>query len=317
MNQRFISEFGLSMFADACVLLQEENLGADLLRYLGEDAPEFHIYVIGARPRITVVPGSWLFDDDQLLMVFRVDLGGGSHRDVEFETPQPTTRTLTRIESAWPHNSFALFAGDQKALAGKSAHLARGIPEMREFLDLEVLYIGQSFGAAGERQAQDRLQSHATLQKILGEASRLTPDREVWLTLFHFEEVLLMSFDGKIKGDDALAADEGRIERALGSRVSDQQKINFTEAALIRYFEPKHNTLFRENFPDPGHKTYRECYDIDLNMVAVELPTDGISARLYSSAREGVWRHFAMYPLHDPAERRYMLDVLGTRRDEA
>jgi hypothetical protein len=55
MTHRFISEFGLNMMADACVVLQDEHL-SQLEKMLGSDAPEFHIYVIGTRPRIALDP---------------------------------------------------------------------------------------------------------------------------------------------------------------------------------------------------------------------------------------------------------------------
>lgn len=309
MAQRFISEFGLNMCANGSVLLQDEHLQT-LDDHIPPDSPDFHVYIIGARPRITVVPDAWEFREDGFRAVFRVHQQG-QHLEFALETGHPEGAKISRIESEWPHVNCRLFSGETQILAGKSALLAAAVPELREHLDLEVLYVGQSYGISGERQASERLQSHATLQKILGEASRLSPDREVWLALFHFEEMLLASFDGRLAQEPgALAADEGRIERALLGEVSEQQRINFTEAALIRFFEPRYNKTFRTNFPDPSHKTYSECYDLDLNMVSVELETEDLRLRLYSSARERAWRHFAMFPLHDPAERRYMLDLL-------
>jgi hypothetical protein len=309
MPQRFISEFGLNMCSNGSVLLQDEHL-ARLEEILGPEAPDFHIYVIGSRPRIVVVPDAWEFRDDGFKAMFRVHQQG-TYIDFPFESPHPPDAKLTRIESEWPHTTARLFSGEQQILAGKSALLATAVPELHEHLDLEVLYVGQSFGQSGEREAPERLQSHSTLQKILSEASRLNPDREVWLALFHFEETLLASFDGRLGKDPAaVAADEGRIERALRTEVSEQQRINFTEAALIRFFEPRYNKMFRTNFPDPTHKTYRECYDLDLNMVCAELETEDLHLRLYSAAQPRAWRHFATFPLHDPAERRYMLDLL-------
>jgi hypothetical protein len=307
--ERFISEFGLNMCANGSVLLQDEHLG-DLERILGPNAPTFHIYIIGSRPRIAVVPEAFVFLPDHFKAVFRVQTQD-QHDDYAYEGPYPKRGRFNRIESEWPHTTFRLLNGETQVLIGKSALLAAMVPELRDRLDLEVLYVGQSFGESGEREAPGRLQSHSTLQKILGEASRRAPDREVWLALFHFEEMLLASFDGRLaKQPGALEADEGRIERVLASEVSEQQRINFTEAALIRFFDPRYNKVFRTSFPDPSHKTYRECYDLDLNMVSVELDTEDLHLRVYSAVQPRRWRHFIMFPLNDPTERKYMLDLL-------
>jgi hypothetical protein len=204
---------------------------------------------------------------------------------------------------------FAFYAASERVLHGKVALLASRFAALHEFNDLEVLYVGQSYGTAGERQAADRLQSHSTLQKILGEASRLHPDREIWLALIEFKDTLLASFDGRL-GPEAEELDEGRIERVLTNEVSDAQKINFTEAALIRYFEPKYNSTFRNSFPSPAHASYTDCYEIDLNLVAVGLNTMPLGFRLYSDARPREWFHMITFPLHDSAERRSMLDLL-------
>ena len=64
--------------------------------------------------------------------------------------------------------------------------------------------------------------------------------------------------------------------------ITEQQQINFTEAALVRYF--KH----------PAHKTYSQCYDLDLNAVNVELQTEEIMCRLWSPSVAPSWTHFAM-----------------------
>lgn len=305
---RYISEFGVNMCANGSVLLQDEHL-SDLNSIL-PNAPEFHIYVIGARPRISVDPSSFRFDDTHLSGVFLVHLGA-QVLEVPVTAKQPSRYKLDRIESDWPHTAVRFFSGPMMALGGKVALLADAFPELFDHLDLEVLYVGQSYGSVGDREAQQRLQSHTTLQQILGESSRRRPDREVWLALFHFEETLLATFDGRwAQEPGAVEADEGRIERALTQQVSEQQRINFTEAALIRYFEPRFNKTFRSTFPSPAHTSYDECYQIDLNMISVEVETGDIRARLYSAARPPEWRHLAMFPLHDPKERKYMLDLL-------
>lgn len=306
---RFVSEFGVNMFASSAALLQDEDLPhiAEMSR-----GSEFHIYAITARPRISIDPSTFVFNADGFCGVFLVQEGPNLLK-FPFEVPHPPQGSVGRVESTWPHTYLTLLNGTHPVVRGKAAIFASYLcPAIAPHLDLEVLYIGQSFGEAGEREAPARLQSHSTLQQILGEASRLQPDREIWLALFEMEPLLLGSFDGKLANRDptALLADEGRIDRVLTNQVSEQQRINFAEAALIRYFEPKYNKTFRKNFPSPEHATYRQCYDVDLNMVAAELDTESFHARLYSAVRPPAWQHHAMFPLHDPKERAYMLDLL-------
>jgi hypothetical protein len=39
--------------------------------------------------------------------------------------------------------------------------------------------------------------------------------------------------------------DDEHIDSVLGTEITEQQQINFTKAALIRYFDPEYNVLFR------------------------------------------------------------------------
>lgn len=314
MAPRFISEFGLNMVMDGFVLLQDEQVGQmdELLPPLFPGgAPEFHIYVVGSRPRITLDPKSFIAADDAISITF-IAHKGGDKISFPVRLAQPPNARVDRLECDWPHNTFSFWSGQTEVCDGKVALFAATVvPELQLYLDLEVLYIGQSYGASGERGAADRLESHSTLQKILGETCRIQPDSEVWLVMFHFQEFMLASFDGTMANiPGAQEADEGRIDRMLSNSISEQQQINFTEAALIRYFEPRFNEMFRKNFPNPAHKTYAECYSLDLNMVGVEIDTSDMRLRLHSKSRPAQWTHFATFPLHDPTERRYMFDLL-------
>lgn len=78
---------------------------------------------------------------------------------------------------------------------------------------------------------------------------------------------------------------------------------------MIKYFKPSYNLDYKRTFPSPAHKTYSECYDLDLNLVAFEMETsEAIGTRLYSDEAPRSWIHMAEFPLHDAAERRHMFD---------
>ena len=95
----------------------------------------------------------------------------------------------------------------------------------------------------------------------------------------------------------------------MGDGISDQQRINFTEAALIRYFQPEYNTLFKDPFPSPVHSSYASCYDVDLNMIAVEVGSEDLGCKFWSKHVEPKWTHIAAFPLHSREQRKHMFDL--------
>jgi hypothetical protein len=182
------------------------------------------------------------------------------------------------LQSAYPFTAFKIIlnATGTTVLSGKCAMLLYSCgPLYWQHLDLEVLYVGQAFGADGSRTAADRLGNHETLQAIYAETMRLSPDQDIWLFLTEFTEFMMVMIDGKDK-NVVVSEDEdsAHIHQVVHSEISEQQAINFGEAALIRFFAPRYNKRFKDTFPNPAHKTYAECYDLDLNMVSVELDTE-------------------------------------------
>ena len=69
----------------------------------------------------------------------------------------------------------------------------------KEHLKSKILYIGQSYGKAGERNAIQRLASHSTLQKILADTLNRDIEKEIAVTLWEFTPRLISSIDGRSK----------------------------------------------------------------------------------------------------------------------
>ena len=214
--------------------------------------------------------------------------------------------------SKYPYTEYAIQNEYGEVIAnGKVALLIANFSrEYWQYMDLEVLYIGQSFGSDGDRTASERLKNHSTLQGIYAEAIRESPDQDIWLILSTFTEYLLCSFDGRTdKYGTTVKEDSEHMEKTLKNNISQQQKINFTEAALIKYFQPPYNKIYKDSFPNPMHSSYSECYNIDLNMVAVEFQTEELGLKIYSEAVKPEWIHFCNFPPHSREERRYMFDT--------
>jgi hypothetical protein len=232
-----------------------------------------------------------------------------SYKEFKVENHLGTTK-LSMI-CPYPHTEFSLKdENGAVVLKAKAAVLATMFNSFNDELDLEVFYIGQSYGIDGERKAPDRLMKHSTLQAIYHEALTRSPDKEIWLMLWSFTEIIFTSIDGisneyRVTEEQDLLHTKEMFERG----ISEQQKINFTEAALIRYFQPEYNSIFKDTFPTPAHSTYSECYDLDLHTVCVELQTKEVNCRLWSKHVQPKWTHYAVYSLHTYEERKGFLNI--------
>jgi hypothetical protein len=223
-----------------------------------------------------------------------------------------------RLETKFPFFSFKIFEEDKEIIytngPGLLQSMKNRINAFFNNLDLKVLYIGQSYGIEGARTAPDRLKSHSTMQAIFEEANKNNPDKDVLLALFTFKEWLLMSFDGTMKlSEEEKQVDQQHLDNVtyniLGIGITEQQEINFTEAALIRYFKPEYNDKFKETFPNPAHITYSECYDLDINSVCIELLTESIRCMFYSDEIERDWSHYPLFNLHSKTDRKGMFEL--------
>jgi hypothetical protein len=186
-----------------------------------------------------------------------------------------------------------------------------GDDAMRKELALEVLYVGQAYGADGSRTAVDRIQKHETLQAIYSEAMARSPHMDIWIALWSFTSRVVTAIDGRwSQYGTTTEEDDKHIEHVLANPVTEQQEINFTEAALIRYFKPAYNKMFKNNFPSPAHTTYRDCYNLDINSILLELNTEIFNGPLWSVAIQKSFHHIIEYQFHSPTDRRSMFEFV-------
>jgi len=305
-KRKYISEFGLNAFCDGIALTQQDRL-TDVTK-MGLDP---HIYIIGRRPRITIDPASVIIDDREVRGVFKIQKGE-SFESHNFLTHNLLGTSQVTFEADYPYTECRI--RDQKGnviSSGKTALVLATFGSMYwNLLDLEVLYVGQAYGESGERTAIDRLQKHSTLQSIYAEAIQRSPDQDVWIVLMNYEYLLLSSIDGRSKDYEATEEeDTAHIHNVVSTPISEQQRINFAEAALIKYFLPEYNKIFKDTFPHPGHSTYSQCYELDLNTLCIELGTEQIMSRLWSSKVPPAWNHFYQFPMHSVEERKKMFDL--------
>ncbi|MDX9704066.1 MAG: hypothetical protein RBU23_13625 [Candidatus Auribacterota bacterium] len=307
-NRKRQTEIGINMFGSNCLLLQQDGL-AELE---GKDPNEvnFHIYMIARRARISIDPESITIDHDFIRGLFLIN-DKGKFIPKDFTLINHLKTSDIEFVCPYPHTEFFIYDSDKRLISsGKAALLLQTLngnyfPQM----SLEILYIGQSYGADGEKTAIQRLKSHSTLQNIYADIIRQTPDKEIWILLWSFSPIVITAFDsssGVYETTDK--QDISHIRNFHKKFITEQQRINFTEAALIRHFEPEYNIMYKNNFPNPAHKTYSECYDLDVHSINVELQTENINCQLFSSKIEPLWIHLAQFPLHNSAERESILN---------
>lgn len=310
-ERKFITEFGLNAVISRHLLLQQDSL-ENIDDILNANNLRPHIYFIGKRPRISIKPNGFKITKDLIEIIFRQQIQD-QYNEIPIRGGNQYKKTDLTLNCSYPYTVFEFLDGNGDVIYnGKSSLLLQESLQGNkpQFTDLEILYIGQSFGLNGNRDASDRLKAHSTLQSIYAEAINNSPDSEIWLILSTFEEPFLMiSIDGRSGNyGTTFEEDDDHINEVIQHRMSEQQKVNFIEAALIRYFQPEYNKTYKDTFPDPSHLTYSECYSIDLNSVTVELQTEELFMRLWSDYQLPRDLHFCSFPLHSRDEREYMFE---------
>lgn len=315
--KRLPTEFTINMFLDKLMILQQSELeDVNSYNYFDKNSP-CHIYFVCRRPRIIIDPKQFKATDESIEMLFKIQ------RQDQFEDfplifENPYKDASVTIESEYPFSTFKFLKQDKVLSRAKAAVFLQAFDRYytnATFLDLEVLYIGQSYGVDGARTAPDRLKNHSTLQGIYSTAIQNNPDFEIWLMLASFQQLNITMMDGHTEyTKEELEADDLRFpdvyHKLHYEGINEQQKINFTEAALIRYFEPPYNIEYKNTFPNPAHKTYAECYELDINSVAIELDTmEQVNVNIFSQSVEPHMLHIKTFLLHSSEERRSMFEI--------
>lgn len=315
MTKRLPTEFAINMNLEKMMILQQTELKhVNDSNYFDKHSP-CHLYLICKRPRISLNPEKCRITKEYIQLTFNIQ-----KQNLVVEKEYKFSNTFKRddieIKSEYPFNIFQLTTKEETLIDAKVAPFLQSLISA-DFLDLEVLYIGQSYGVEGARTAPDRLKSHSTLQGIYAEAISNNPDSEIYLALTSFSQVNIMMMDGRTKfSEEELKADDERRkivnDRLNWDGINEQQKINFTEAALIKYFQPKYNKIYKDTFPNPAHSTYSECYELDINAVCIEMQTsEMINCRMYSDAIPASHSHMKQFLLNSEEERKSIFEIVN------
>ncbi|MFD2943292.1 hypothetical protein [Flavobacterium notoginsengisoli] len=320
IDYKFGTEGILSMYMDTYQLI----LGADLESYSKQKNETFndnnpcHIYFILKRPKVTINPDSFKSRGKKVKFDFIIhhqDGYGIVHLNAEFLEAKSKLELITE----YPYNLFAIMEKEKTHIFARPSTLidSNGISDNinPDILNYEVLYIGQAYGKNGKRTAIKRLFKHETLQKIYTHSLTQNPESDIWIMLTSFSQADMLLSIGKNHINhirNSYKRDKNLVEHFFnnkGFKISENQKINFTEAALIKYFEPTYNLDFKKNFPDKKHKSYSECYKLDIRALNIELDTSEHIRNLYSKKAGNKNNHSAMFNFENDSDRISFLDM--------
>jgi len=303
MSRKYNTEFALNSYVTWGALLQQGDF--DYLKIPEGKNPQ--IYVIGKRPRITCDSNSVHLLDDGIVGTALIRKNE-MDQTLDFKLPTSSSDNSVVLEIPYPYTNIVIKSNDKKGQVGISTILALQSDLGSEILDLEILYVGQSLSGSDKYSIRNRIENHSTLQNIYSEAIRNFPGDEIWIGLFDFDMQIITSINGITEATATPEEENAHIERFFSTVISDQQMVNFTEAALIRYFQPAYNKIYKNSFPDPAHSTYSSCYDLEVNMVFVSLSLDCIRCRAYSQKVSPAIEHGAEFNLYSIDDRKSMLD---------
>ncbi|EJQ72400.1 YecA family protein [Bacillus toyonensis] len=305
MSRKYMCEFGLHTYSENVTVVYPNQLNS-----VDVADARYHIYMVNKIPRLSFVKDSLKIHE--------------SHIEVSIQQGVVTNTKIHNIKFAIVEENHkdifveGLLEGDKtlrlkdKDGGGVITNVLYLYTKHAEApLDTEVVYVGQSYGKDGSRDALQRLASHSTLQKILADTSSEGIELEVAITLWDFTPQLLTSIDGRSK--DFIKSEKensAHIEKVWSAPplLLDSHIINVTEAALINYFKPKYNEMFKNNFPDVNHKGYRFYYDYDYNAVSVELDAACVNLKISSEHTEYYQYRAIKYPLNSEEERKSMFN---------
>lgn len=306
MLRKYITEFGLHILQSKALVLYP----CDLKQHAFNDQDNYHIYMIHKIPKITINPQNIQVDKEKITLSLNIqDKNNITEEQVVFCLNEKFDHSALTVKTEYPYNKLTLFKDNEVDLGIRSLVLYKSF--VKKELDLEIVYIGRSFGNSGERKAYQRLASHSTLQEILSDISLNEPDKDVILSLWEFDDLrLLTSIDGISNNyQTTIEEDTKHFTEILSHENNIKQIINITEAALINYFKPTYNDKFKNNFPTSEHHTYRDYYDLDFNALCIELFPETLGARIFSKHNEyHIWE-FIQYSLHLERERKNMFDI--------
>ncbi|MDC8756660.1 hypothetical protein [Janthinobacterium fluminis] len=320
MKRKFVTEYGIGYQNSFTGTITAHQLlrGGEMDAAIEDKISKCHIYAIAARPLPYFNSESLVHKDDVLSgeICYRID---GAEHCVHFDQYRwELEDDAIKIDCKYPYREIrSLNVAGKEVTYLPASYLAsalmnHGLIEANDLANCEVLYIGQALGVQGNRSALERLKSHSTFQKILALTNHDCPDKEIMIFMYQFDhEQMLTSIDGRAKDADDSDENENRLMNAMRNPPDKKQKIGMIEAALIRYFQPPYNEIFKIKFPSVKHKILKSCYALDITSLVVELDSTDLNCSLYSQSMPSKRYHIAKVDLVAMQDRHSFFSLTG------
>lgn len=246
VTRKYVTEYDLQLSIMIRSVLPAKELYTDD----AESEDPRNLYLICKQPKVVIRPdgveSKSVTVDGRDLLLFRgtaTQLSSGPS-DVEFaiwtESDDPLKWTSSPPYDNYEirTNSGAVFKeGNCALLQIEGGKWSGGL------WGLSVVYVGQSFGKSGEKDAVERLRKHSTLQRIVTEAK---DGEQVWiLTASVFDRQAMIESNGRVEvsvsedeDDEHIATVSSFIE---SDTFTDKLSVDIAEACLIAYFQPAYN----------------------------------------------------------------------------
>lgn len=321
VNRKYIAEGALNLFSSGATVIQPTDVYHLSKNKERRDALKgCNLYFIAKRQRISVASDSLEIVDGKIQGHLKVQTGL-EYEKFPFSCKQQLADYVTNIHvNDYPQDGihFIMSNGESTKMP-----IFRFMTDCEFDLegneDLEVLYIGQGYGKEGKRLALDRLSEHSTLQRILADTLLQSPDQEILLLLFryeHYRKVLSSGGDFSVEPTATEEEESKNFSNVGEAKFARKNRVSLAEAALIRYFEPKYNKIYKTTFPSKKHKIIEELIGQDFSGLTVEIDTTNIETKLVSNSSKinnGLFSklhpyvHIANIPLYSPEERECFL----------
>ena len=231
-----------------------------------------HIYMIGKRPRLSVVADSISWNDHRIRLRVSCSINGVVHEgDMTLDRPKELREAKSFEASPFPHRELLALDGEgrvmQHLLLANFAHLVDSLPSFAK--QLEVLYVGKGLA----KNTQDRLSNHKTLQQVLAEVSSDDPEGEVFALVYRFD--YRRSAGGVVtSGADAAERDLRRKLKPYKPTAEDQ--VSLVEAAIISYFHTDRFNSHYIDFPATDTDAARRAREAGADYLAVQVDAEAL-----------------------------------------
>lgn len=312
-ERKYTTEFTLVVAVAGAYLLRAQDLRLVPVEMIDQEHP-CHLYVISRTPRVSIQPHTVKVDADTIRGVVSI------HRQGEVEDHDFVVNHSfgegASWESNWPHEEFAILDRNGSRVQGGVCALIVAFAEVwpRPAALHEILYVGQAYGSAGERTAWDRLQSHETLQRILGDQ---LPDTQVWLTMATVMDVQIVQEISPKPGTVSDADDNEHVlavmKKVQTEGFQDREAVALAEAGLIRGWQPEYNDRLKHRFPARKQTPLEAARDLDLHGLVVEWQSLDLPAHYFRGDQGPAQMFFFGYEVHLDEDRAETLSLSTLR----